>query len=78
VKELDREVVQQLSQMQAPDCPPLSALGDFLDGKGSSEERQSLDTHLRGCSVCVNRLVELRELASLAQAGEPPPATLVN
>src|SRR5207249_11984499 len=64
------------------DCPPEdvleSALGDFLDGKGSPEERQSLETHLRACPSCINRLIDLRELARLEKEGEEPPRALVN
>lgn len=76
--ELDKALLQRLSRLQAPDCPSVAALGDFLDEKGGAEERQTVELHLRGCPACVNRLIELRELAYLEQAGEDPPAALVN
>jgi S1-C subfamily serine protease len=78
VKELDKTLLQQLSRLQAPDCPSVGTLGDFLDEKGSSEEKHTLDSHLRGCPSCVNRLIDLRELARLEQEGEEPPAALIN
>lgn len=78
MKELDKTLLQQLSRLQAPDCPSVGALGDFLDGKGSAEEKHALDSHLRGCPSCVNRLIDLRELARLEQEGEEPPVALVN
>lgn len=78
MRELDRSLLQQLSRLKAPDCPSEEALGNFLDGKGSPEERQSLEGHLQGCPSCVNRLIDLRELALWEQAGEKPPRALVN
>lgn len=78
MKELDKTLLRQLSRLQAPDCPSVRALGDFLDGKGSSEENQALESHLRGCPSCVNRLIDLRELAHLEQEGEEPPVALIN
>jgi S1-C subfamily serine protease len=53
-------------------------LGDFLDGKGSVEERQTLEAHLRSCPACVNQLIDLQELARLETKGEEPPIALVN
>ena len=78
VKELDKILLQQLSRVQAPHCPSVDTLGDFLDGKDSSPEQQVLEAHLRGCPSCVNHLITLRELARLEQEGEEPPAALVN
>src|SRR5437773_448601 len=78
VKELDKTLLEQLSRLKAPDCPSVGALGDFLDGKVSPEERQSLEAHLRACPACVNRLIDLRELARLEKEGEEPPGDLVN
>ncbi len=75
--ELDK-VLLQLSQTQAPDCPSMAMLEDFLDEKGSTEERQSREAHLRGCPACVNRLIELRALAYLEREGEEPPPALIN
>jgi S1-C subfamily serine protease len=76
VTEFDKTLLQQLSQLQAPDCPSIGALGDFLDGKVSAEEKQSLEAHLRVCPSCINRLIDLRELALLAKTGEAPPPAL--
>ena len=78
MKELDKTLLQQLSRLQAPDCPSVGTWGDFLDGKGSAEEKRALEAHLRGCPSCVNRLIDLQELARLEQEGEEPPAALVN
>ena len=78
MKELDKTLLRQLSRIQAPNCPSVSTLGDFLEGKGNSEESHALETHLRNCPSCVNRLIDLRELARLVQEGEEPPAVLVN
>src|SRR5438034_6484152 len=78
VKELDKTLLEQLSRLKAPDCPSVGALGDFLDGKGSPEEKQSLEAHLRACPSCINRLIDLRELARLEKEGEEPPRALVN
>ncbi len=74
--EFDKTLLQQLSRLQAPDCPSIGALGDFLDGKVNAEEKQSLEAHLRVCPSCINRLIDLRELALLAKTGEAPPPTL--
>ncbi len=63
--DLDKSLLRRLGQMQASNCPSLAALGDFLDKKGSVDDRQALELHLRGCPACVNRLLELRELAHL-------------
>jgi S1-C subfamily serine protease len=78
VKELDKTLLRKLSRLQAPDCPSVGALGDFLDGKGNSEEKHALESHLRGCPLCVNRLIDLRELARLEQEGEELPVALIN
>src|SRR2546427_353732 len=78
MKELDKTLLEQLSRLKAPDCPSVGALGDFLDEKGSPEEKQSLEAHLRACPACVNRLIDLRELARLEKEGEEPPRALVN
>lgn len=77
MKEVNRAVLQQLSQLKAPNCPPLRALGDFLDGKGNPPERQALETHLRACPSCLNRLIDLQELAVLEKEGEEPARELV-
>jgi len=77
VKDIDRILLQQLSRLKAPDCLSVKALGDFLDGRGSTAERYAAETHLRSCPSCTNRLIELQELARLADAGEDPPHALV-
>ncbi|MGE0827356.1 MAG: trypsin-like peptidase domain-containing protein [Candidatus Binatia bacterium] len=77
MKELDKTLLQQLSRLQAPDCPSRRTLGNFLDGKGDEEERRTLEVHLRGCPSCVNRLIDLRDLARLEQEGEEPPIALL-
>lgn len=77
MKELDKSLLQQLRRLKAPSCPSLAALGEFLDGKGPPEERQTLELHLRSCPSCLNHLIELQELAYLAKAGEEPPRAVV-
>lgn len=75
--EIDRKVLRQLSQMAGPDCPSLRTLGDFLDDKVGPDVKQSLELHLQSCPLCVNRLIDLRELVRLEAKGpEPPPALL--
>jgi len=76
VPEIDETLLRQLSRLHAPDCPSIHTLGEFVDGKLSPPERESLDGHLRGCPACINRLIDLRELALLAQEGETPPPAL--
>lgn len=77
MSEQDRTLLRQLSRLEGPDCPSLAALGTFLDGKGEREERETIEMHLRGCPACVNRLIDLRELAYLETEGEEPPPALV-
>lgn len=77
MSEQDRILLRQFSRLEGPDCPSLAALGTFLDGKGRSEERETIEMHLRGCPACVNRLIDLRELAYLETTGEAPPPALV-
>lgn len=74
--EIDKTLLQQLSRLHAPDCPSIGTLGEFLDGKLPPAERQSLEAHLQGCPACLNRLIDLRELAFLATEGEAPPPAL--
>jgi S1-C subfamily serine protease len=77
MNEIDRRVLHQLSQMAGPDCPSLGTLGDFLDDKVGPDVKQSLELHLRSCPLCVNRLIDLRELVRLEANGpKPPPALL--
>ncbi|MGH7963212.1 MAG: trypsin-like peptidase domain-containing protein, partial [Candidatus Binatia bacterium] len=78
MKELDHTLLEQLSRLHAPDCPPVSVLGDFLDGQMIAEKKQPLEAHLQVCPSCVNRLIDLRELVRLEKEGEEPPQTLVN
>lgn len=70
--ELDTTLLRQLSQLQVPGCPSIAALGTLLDEQLSAEERQSLEAHVQACPVCMNRLIELRELALFAQEAEAP------
>jgi S1-C subfamily serine protease len=74
---VDRAVLQQLSKLQAPNCPPLRTLGDFLDQQGAPEERAAVELHLRTCPSCVHRLIDLQELAFLQRAGEEPSREVV-
>lgn len=75
--EIDRRILGQLSQTSRPDCPTIKALGDFLDQSVEADQTASIEMHLRSCPACINRLIELRELARLqAQGPEPSPALL--
>lgn len=77
MKEVNRTVLQQFAQMKVPGgCPSIAVLGEFLDGKGLPE-RQSLEIHLRSCPSCLNRLIDLQELAVLQKEGEEPSRGLV-
>lgn len=77
MNELDRPLLERLGRLKAPDCPALADLGHYLDGRGNPEQRQAIETHLRSCPACINRLIDLRALARLAVAGEDPPRALV-
>lgn len=74
---LDGPLLERLSRLKAPDCPSLASLGDYLDGRDDPDRRQTVEAHLRGCPFCLNRLIELRELARLAAEGEHPPRALI-
>lgn len=76
MSEIDRRILGQLSQTSRPDCPTISALGDFLDQSVDAERRASIEMHLRSCPACINRLIELRELARLQDQGPEPSAAL--
>src|SRR5216684_5328577 len=75
--EIDRRILGQLSQTSRPDCPTIRALGDFLDQSVDAERRASIEMHLRSCPSCINRLIELRELARLQDQGPEPSAALL-
>src|SRR6266852_2539336 len=75
--EIDRRILGQLSQTSRPDCPTIKALGDFLDQSVEAERRASIEVHLRSCPACINRLIELRELARLQDQGPEPSASLL-
>lgn len=77
MNELDRPLLERLGRLRAPDCPSLAGLGDYLDGRGDPDRRRTVEAHLRGCPSCINRLIDLRELARLATEGERPPRTLI-
>jgi len=77
VKEVNRAVLQQLSRIKAPNCPPVRALGDFLEGTGTAEERRALETHLRACPSCLTQIIDLQELALLEKRGEEPSRQLI-
>ena len=77
MSEIDRRILGQLSQTSRPDCPTFRALGDFLDQSVDAERRASIEMHLRSCPACINRLIELRELARLQDQGPEPSAALL-
>jgi S1-C subfamily serine protease len=77
MSEIDRRVLGRLSQATRPDCPPIKVLGDFLDEKIEAERKESIAAHVRSCPACVNRLIELRELARLQHHGPEPGAALL-
>ncbi|HEY6102375.1 MAG TPA: zf-HC2 domain-containing protein [bacterium] len=56
-------------------------LSAYLDGELADPERQVLDAHLRGCTVCRRDLAELARVKSLLSAlpeVEPPPGLLAD
>jgi hypothetical protein len=73
VSEPNDKLLQRLRQVRAPNCPPLATLGDFLDEKLPPDDRRSIELHLQACPSCINRLIELRELAILQKEGEAVP-----
>ena len=77
MSEIDRRILAQLSHTSRPDCPTIKALGDFLDQKIDAESGESIEMHLRSCPACINRLIELRELARLQDQGPEPRAALL-
>ena len=77
MSEIDRRILGQLSQTSRPDCPTIRALGDFLDQSVDAESGASIEMHLRSCPACINRLIELRELARLQDRGPEPSAALL-
>ena len=73
--EIDTTLLRQLSRLQVPGCPSIAELGALLDEQIPPEERQSLEAHVQACPVCMNRLIDLRELALFSQEPDfPPPA----
>ena len=73
MSEPDDKLLQRLGQVRAPNCPPLARLGDLLDEKLAPDDRRSVELHLQACPSCINRLIELRELAILQKEGEAVP-----
>ena len=76
MSEPDDKLLQRLGQVRAPNCPSLARLGDFLDEKLAPDDRRSVELHLQACPWCINRLIELRELASLQEEGEAVPTAV--
>jgi anti-sigma factor RsiW len=72
VPEIDRKILRQLSQATMfSDCPCIKTLGDLMDGKLNPDDKESVESHLRSCPACLNRLIELRELAHSDRARLP-------
>jgi len=76
VGELDHNMLQRLRQVSVRNCPPLARIGDFLDEKLPSYDRHLVELHLQACPSCLNRLIELRELAILQKQGEAVPKAI--
>ena len=77
MSEIDRRVLARLSQATRPECPTIKTLGDLLDERIEPDRKESVEAHVRSCPACVNRLIELRELARLQQHGPDPSAALL-
>jgi anti-sigma factor RsiW len=45
------------------DCPSIKTLGELIDEKLNPDDRESVESHLRSCPACLNRLTERRDLA---------------
>ena len=62
--EIDRKILRQLSQATMfSDCPSIKTLGELIDEKLNPDDRESVESHLRSCPACLNRLTERRDLA---------------
>jgi hypothetical protein len=77
MSEIYPQIFAELSQMVRPDCPTIKTLGEFLDTGVDAENKTLIEKHLRTCAVCVNRLIELRELARLQTEGPEPSPMLM-
>ena len=45
-----------------PECPRAEAIARLLDGQVSSDERESLESHLAACGRCYKVLTESTEV----------------
>jgi anti-sigma factor RsiW len=52
----------------------VALMADYLDGTLHGQDRQRLETHLRGCPHCSEYLAQLR--ATIVALGHAEPATL--
>ena len=77
MSEINRRVLTRLSQATRPECPSFKTLGDLLDERIEPDRKESIEGHVRSCPACVNRLIELRELARLQQHRPEPSAALL-
>ncbi len=72
------DLYNQLSRVAAGDCPPILDLGKFIDGELPAHQMQALEVHLKSCPSCVNRLIDLRELALMDREASAPLSAFVD
>jgi len=56
-------------QGPGPGCPGEEALGGYLEGVGTAEERSSIESHLAGCAYCLDT-IEIYAQVHAAPEGE--------
>jgi len=72
-----RAILRALSQVQAPHCPTLDALGAYLQEQESAADRHAIEAHIQACPSCLHHLIDLQEAVFLARAGDSPAPELV-
>ena len=77
-EKLGTELLKDLERHKTPECLSLSVLGEYIEHKLPSQERDGAEKHLQSCLYCLNQLVELRELLFLEKKADPLPPHLEN
>lgn len=75
--EEQKHLLRQVMQHRAPvGCPSDEALKDFQSGGSTDGQRAALEAHLRMCGVCLDRLIDLEVIASVAEDESDETASL--
>ncbi|HXZ87989.1 MAG TPA: serine protease [Candidatus Binataceae bacterium] len=77
MKESDSKLIATLGRLKGSECPSERELGEFVGNSLAAQERQTVESHLRSCPYCINRVVEMRETALLLLEGEKAPDRLI-